>query len=145
MSLLSAATMESYSRAYPFLTRLHILQEIEEGSQLIGSLSGWSARDGSNIDGQDGYNGSDNNTNKNHSNTSNSSNSNYGNNGKNNTNNTNSLSTLTANMMSEYHRYDTDNMDVQRIIEYKEKSELLKVSPRSTSSIVTVTTEGQIL
>jgi hypothetical protein len=26
--------MESYTRAYPFLTRLHILQEIETGSQL---------------------------------------------------------------------------------------------------------------
>jgi hypothetical protein len=34
MSLLSAASMESYTRAYPFLTRLHILQEIETGSQL---------------------------------------------------------------------------------------------------------------
>ena len=39
MSLLSAATMESYSRAYPFLTRLHILQEIETGSDLLLSDS----------------------------------------------------------------------------------------------------------
>lgn len=35
MSLLSAASMESYSRAYPLLTRLHILQEIESGNRLI--------------------------------------------------------------------------------------------------------------
>ena len=39
MSFLSAASMESYARAYPFLTRLHILQEIETGSQLV-SMSG---------------------------------------------------------------------------------------------------------
>ena len=39
MSFLSAASMESYARAYPFLTRLHILQEIETGSHLV-SLSG---------------------------------------------------------------------------------------------------------
>ena len=38
MSLLSAATMESYSRAYPFLTRLHILQEIETGCGLTQCL-----------------------------------------------------------------------------------------------------------
>ena len=31
--------MESYARAYPFLTRLHILQEIETGSHLV-SMSG---------------------------------------------------------------------------------------------------------
>lgn len=35
MSFLSAASMESYARAYPFLTRLHILQEIETGSHLV--------------------------------------------------------------------------------------------------------------
>ena len=35
MGLLSAASMESYTRSYPFLTRLHILQEIELGSQLL--------------------------------------------------------------------------------------------------------------
>ena len=39
MSFLSAASMESYARAYPFLTRLHILQEIETGSHLV-SMSG---------------------------------------------------------------------------------------------------------
>ena len=35
MALLSAACMESYGRAYPFLVRLHILQEIESGSRLV--------------------------------------------------------------------------------------------------------------
>ena len=35
MGQLSAASMESYTRSYPFLTRLHILQEIELGSQLL--------------------------------------------------------------------------------------------------------------
>jgi hypothetical protein len=38
MSLLSAASMESYSRAYPLLTRLHILQEIESGNRLVNQL-----------------------------------------------------------------------------------------------------------
>jgi hypothetical protein len=35
MSSLSAATMESYGRAYPYLTRLHILQELESGFELL--------------------------------------------------------------------------------------------------------------
>lgn len=30
--------MESYSRAYPLLTRLHILQEIESGNRLVNQL-----------------------------------------------------------------------------------------------------------
>ena len=39
--------MESYSRAYPFLTRLHILQEIETGSDLLLSNISLSAGAGS--------------------------------------------------------------------------------------------------
>lgn len=35
MIALGAASKESYERAYPFVTRLHILQEIEDGIQLI--------------------------------------------------------------------------------------------------------------
>lgn len=32
MAPLSAASMESYSRAYPHLTRLHMLQEVAEAA-----------------------------------------------------------------------------------------------------------------
>ena len=35
MSELSAASMESHGRAYPLLMRLHVLQEIESGQQLL--------------------------------------------------------------------------------------------------------------
>jgi hypothetical protein len=35
MSLLSAATLESYGRAYPYLTQLHVLTEMETGFQLV--------------------------------------------------------------------------------------------------------------
>ena len=49
MAPLSAASMESYSRAYPHLTRLHMLQELAEAAALpqvplrscdLASLSG---------------------------------------------------------------------------------------------------------
>ena len=35
MKELSAASMESYGRAYPYLTRLHVLQELEGGAELM--------------------------------------------------------------------------------------------------------------
>ena len=34
MAPLSAASMESYSRAYPHLTRLHMLQELADAAAL---------------------------------------------------------------------------------------------------------------
>jgi hypothetical protein len=35
MAPLSAASMESYHRAYPMLVKLHIIQELESGFQLL--------------------------------------------------------------------------------------------------------------
>jgi len=37
MASLSAASMESYGRAYPMLTRLHALHELQTGFDLLGS------------------------------------------------------------------------------------------------------------
>ena len=46
MRPLSAATMESYSRAYPLLVRLHVLQELEEAAVMF-LVPGRSRRAGS--------------------------------------------------------------------------------------------------
>ena len=35
MSFLSAASMESYGRAYPYLLQLHVLSEVEDGYKLL--------------------------------------------------------------------------------------------------------------
>lgn len=37
MNVLTAAAMESYSRSYPEIIKLHILQEIDQGYQMIAS------------------------------------------------------------------------------------------------------------
>ena len=50
MSSLSAASMESYGRAYPLLTRLHVLQEIERGYDLV-HLSSQAKKDSSSSGG----------------------------------------------------------------------------------------------
>eukprot|EP01038_Epipyxis_sp_PR26KG_P009200 gene9200-12410_t len=44
MSSLATASMESYGRAYPLLTRLHILHEVETGYQLL-SINGTTVED----------------------------------------------------------------------------------------------------
>lgn len=41
MGYLSAASMESFGRAYPLLSRLHILHEIEQSNELIYSKCGF--------------------------------------------------------------------------------------------------------
>lgn len=46
MAPLSAASMESYTRAYPFLVRLHMLQELSDAAVLLqeGSVASLSER-----------------------------------------------------------------------------------------------------
>ncbi|CAG9464680.1 unnamed protein product [Pedinophyceae sp. YPF-701] len=49
---LSAASMESYSRAYPYLVRLHLLQELETSAQTL--LSDKPVQSPGSLDGDDG-------------------------------------------------------------------------------------------